>query len=93
MRTEDEPVSRDVRMQRAAATLDKVDSSVVRALTAAKARVDQANETRATAVADRNRLVMELRAEGVSIGHIAYLLGISYDTVVLIVREAKQATS
>lgn len=91
--TDDGLVSRDVRMQRAAASLDSLDVSVVRELSEARARVELANEVREVAIANRNRLVLQMREDGVPVAHIALLLGVSYDTVVLIIREGKKAPS
>lgn len=93
MATHDGSTARDARVRRAAATIDRVDKDVVRELTMAKARVDQANETASRATAERNALVVRLREQGVQIAHIAYLLGLSYDMVVLIVRESKKGVS
>lgn len=82
---------RDERLRRAANNLDAVAPEDQRALYMARARVEQANQQLETALDQRNKLILDMRAKKVPMPHIAYLLGLSYDMVALVQREARLA--
>lgn len=82
---------RDERLRRAAANLEVVSDEDQRALYMARGRVEQAQEQLQKALDQRNKLILDLRAKKVPMPHLAYMLGLSYDMVALVQREARIA--
>lgn len=94
--TTDRDVPRSARMRRAADTFDTLDPDVIVELARSKNGLDLAERMTRKEKHRRDELIVELRERGVSLSHLAYGLGMSYDGVVRIVQrheEAKRETS
>jgi len=85
--TAESGVPRSARMERAAATFDGLDPEVIVALTRQRNGLDLAERMTRTEKQQRDELIVKLRERGVSLSHLAYGLGMSYDGVVKIVQK------
>lgn len=85
-------VPRSARMQRAADTFDTLDPDVIVELTRSKNGLDLAERMTRKEKQRRDELIIALRERGVSLSHLAYGLGMSYDGVVRIVQRHEEAS-
>lgn len=83
-------VPRSARMERAAATFDGLDPDVIVALTRQKNGLDLAERMIRAEKQQRDELIVKLRERKVSLAHMAYGLGMSYDGVVKIVQKHEE---